>query len=102
MHTNEITMDIMDRECTIKKQLSDDIESYDKKAIIEDVKTPILIMHSPVDNVVSVQEASKLFMAATHPKGFLSLDGINHLVSDKEDAAYVATNIASWAYRYID
>ena len=101
IHSNETSIKIMEREFTIRKQLLDDIESYDNRTIIEDIKIPILIMHSPIDNIVSVQEASKLFMAAIHPKSFISLDGINHLVTEKEDAQYIANSIASWSRRYI-
>ena len=99
---DSISMEIMGREFTIQKQMLDDIESYDNKKIIEDVKTPILIMHSPIDKVVSIEEASKMFLAAIHPKSFVSLDNINHLISDKEDAIYIADMIASWANRYIN
>ena len=97
----EILIDLMGREFTIKKQLLDDIESYDQKPIIESLKKPILIMHSPTDRVVSIQEASNLFMAAKHPKSFMSLDAIDHLISNKEDAQYIANNITNWASRYI-
>lgn len=97
----ETAIDILGREFIIKKQLLDDIESYDKKELIEKLDKAILIMHSPTDRTVSVQEASNLFMAATHPKSFMSLDTIDHLVSEKSDAKYIAKNIASWAHRYI-
>ena len=97
----ETATDILGREFIIKKQLLDDIESYDKKELIEKLNKAILIMHSPTDRTVSVQEASNLFMAATHPKSFMSLDTIDHLVSEKSDAKYIAENIASWAHRYI-
>ena len=97
----EISIDLIGREFTIKKQLLDDIESYNQKPIIENLKKPILIMHSPTDTVVSVQEASNLFTAAKHPKSYLSLDVIDHLASNKEDAEYIANNIVHWANRYI-
>lgn len=98
---DETTADILGREFIIKKQLLNDIESYDHQSLIENLDLPILILHSPTDKTVSIQEASNLFMAATHPKSFMSLDTIDHLVSEKSDAQYIAGNIFSWAYRYI-
>lgn len=97
----ETTIDIMGREFAIKKQLLDDIESFDNKEIVEALAKPILIMHSPEDKTVSVQEASNLFIAARHPKSFISLDLIDHLISEKSDAQYIGNLIASWALKYI-
>ena len=97
----EITIDLMGREFALKKQLLDDIESFDKKELVEILGKPILIMHSPQDKTVSIQEASNLFMAAKHPKSFISLDSIDHLVSEKTDAQYIGNLITSWAHKYI-
>jgi putative redox protein len=40
-------------------------------------------------------------MAAFHPKSFVSLDGADHLLSNKEDSQYAGEVIASWSKRYI-
>ena len=61
-----------------------------------------MIMHSPQDDTVSVNEAGKIFSQALHPKSFVSLDGADHLLSRKQDSQYVAQVLASWAMRYID
>jgi putative redox protein len=58
-------------------------------------------MHSPVDATVDIGEAEKIYLAARHPKSFVSLDNADHLLSRKEDSEYVATTIASWASRYL-
>ncbi len=100
-HSQETTIEIMGREFTIKKQLLDDIESFDNKKIVEKLAKPILIMHSPEDKTVSIQEASTLFVAARHPKSFISLDTIDHLISEKTDAKYIGNVISSWALKYI-
>ncbi len=102
LHKPAITIELMGREFTIKKQLLDDLLSYDEKPIAEDINTPLLIMHSPQDKIVSIQEASNIFTSAMHPKSFFSLDSIDHLISNKDDAQYLAKNILSWASRYIE
>ena len=62
----------------------------------------LLIMHSPTDDTVGIDNATHIFVAARHPKSFVSLAGADHLLSGKRDAAYVADVIAAWAERYVD
>ncbi len=95
------TVSLAGREFTIKKQFLDDIEQYDKHHIGK-LKQALLVMHSPVDTTVNISEAEKIYMAAKHPKSFISLDGADHLLSNKQDASYVANVISSWADRYVD
>ncbi|HEY3030247.1 MAG TPA: OsmC family protein, partial [Bradyrhizobium sp.] len=61
-----------------------------------------LIMHSPTDDTVGIDNATRIFVAAKHPKSFVSLAGADHLLSGKRDAAYVADVIAAWVSRYLD
>ena len=62
----------------------------------------LLIMHAPTDDTVGIDNATRIFVAAKHPKSFVSLAGADHLLSDRRDAAYVADIIAAWATRYVD
>lgn len=63
---------------------------------------PLLIFHSPTDNQVGIDHAARIFQAARHPKSFVSLDGADHVLSNKRDSRYVAEVIAAWAGRYIE
>ncbi len=63
---------------------------------------PIMITHSPTDQIVGVDHASKLFVAAKHPKSFISLAGADHLLTDAGDAGFTAGVIAQWAERYME
>ena len=62
----------------------------------------LLVMHAPTDDTVGIDNATRIFVAAKHPKSFVSLAGADHLLSDRRDAAYVADIIAAWATRYLD
>ncbi|NVJ58806.1 MAG: alpha/beta fold hydrolase [Gammaproteobacteria bacterium] len=84
----------------IKQQFLDDISKSDTQNI-EHLNKALLIMHSPVDQVVSIEQAEKIYRAAKHPKSFITLDTADHLISKAEDAEYVAEIIAAWATRYI-
>lgn len=61
----------------------------------------LLVLHSPQDTIVGVDNARRIYQGARHPKSFISLDGANHLLTDPADAAYAAEVIAAWAARYL-
>ncbi len=65
------------------------------------LKRALLVFHSPQDNVVSIDDAREIFVAARHPKSFVSLDGADHLLGRRQDASYVAGVLAAWASRYL-
>jgi len=89
------------REFNIKKQLLDDLNQNTSSDHIGNLRRPLLIFHSPIDNIVSVDEAAKIYTAAKHPKSFISLDNADHLLSNRVDSEYVGATLAAWAERYI-
>lgn len=90
------------RDFTIKESFLNDLDKKAYDSILEELHKPILILHSPQDKIVSIENAEKLYMAARHPKSFISLDGANHLLTDEKDAKYVGKVCASWALRYLE
>ncbi len=90
------------RPFTLRKQFIDDLESNDVKSILKRMNKAILIVHSPQDTIVGIDNAAQLYHSAVHPKSFVSIDGADHLLSRKEDSLYVGEVISSWAKRYID
>ena len=95
-------VDLGGREFTIKKQFLDDLENQTNAEIVKNLKKPFLIMHSPQDNTVSIDNAEKLYRDAFHPKSFISLDGADHLLmKNEQDAIYVGEATAAWAKRYL-
>lgn len=96
------TISIGGRPFTIKKQFIDDLQTHNLAEELKNLKKPLLILHSPQDTIVTIDNAAQIYKNAFHPKSFISLDGADHLVSKKEDALYVAQVIASWVSRYVD
>ncbi len=90
------------RSFSIKKQFIEDLEKKDLKEILPKLKKSILILHSPQDNIVEVKNAEELYIAAKHPKSFVSLEGADHLLSNKKDSQYAGNIIGSWATRYLE
>jgi uncharacterized OsmC-like protein/pimeloyl-ACP methyl ester carboxylesterase len=89
------------RPFTVKKQFLEDIAGRQLETAAAALKRPLLITHSPIDAVVGVENATRLFSAAKHPKSYLSLDGADHLLSQEQDALHAADVIAAWAQRYV-
>ncbi len=86
----------------ISSALLDDVAEHRLMDKIAHLHKALLVMHSPVDDTVGIDNATRIFVAAKHPKSFVSLDSADHLVSDRKDAGYVAGVIAAWASRYVD
>lgn len=89
------------RSFKIKKQFLDDLEEQNMANCLRQLKKPILVLHSPHDKTVGIENAAKIYEAAFHPKSFVSLDGADHLLNNKEDALYVGNMIANWSQRYV-
>ncbi|MBE0422353.1 MAG: alpha/beta hydrolase [Lutibacter sp.] len=89
------------REFTIKKQFIEDIQGKNLKQILDKFRNSLLIMHSPQDTTVGIENAAEIYSAARHPKSFVSLNGADHLLSNKKDSEYVGHVIATWADRYL-
>lgn len=89
------------RPFTFKKQFIDDLESSSCVQAAKTLDKALLIMHSPQDDTVSIKNAEEIYLAAHHPKSFVTLDGSDHLLINKENASYVGQIVAGWAARYI-
>ncbi|CAH8282203.1 fermentation-respiration switch protein FrsA (DUF1100 family) [Mariniflexile fucanivorans] len=89
------------REFTIQKHFLDDIQDKNIKHSLDEFRNSILIMHSPQDTTVGLDNAAEIYKAARHPKSFVSLNGADHLLSDKRDSEYVGKIISTWADRYL-
>ena len=96
----EADVNLAGRNFKFKQAFVDDVRSYDLD--IAGLGKAIMVLHAPMDDTVSINEASKIFVTAKHPKSFLSLDGGDHLLTREEDSLYVGSVIASWAKRFID
>lgn len=84
----------------ISREFLSDIAAQPQAERIARLRAALLVVHSPVDELISVENARKIFEAAKHPKSFVAVDGADHLLTKPKDARYVATVIAAWAARY--
>jgi len=89
------------RDFTIQKQFIEDIQSKNIKQKLNKYRNSLLVLHSPQDTTVEIENAAEIYAAARHPKSFISLNGADHLLSDRKDSQYVGNVIATWADRYL-
>ena len=90
------------RRFTIRKSFLEDVASHKLDTAISGLNRALLVLHSPVDESVGIDNATQIFTAAKHPKSFVTLDDADHLLTRSEDAEYAAGVIASWAIRYLN
>jgi uncharacterized OsmC-like protein/fermentation-respiration switch protein FrsA (DUF1100 family) len=98
----EVEVSLAGRPFRIKREFLDDIAEHELMKDVTGLHKALLVMHSPVDDTVGIDNATRLFVSARHPKSFVSLDHADHLLTKPSDALYAADLIAAWASRYID
>lgn len=97
----EAEVRVGDRPFRIRKEFLDDVQSQPQAARIKDLKAALMVMHSPLDQTVGIQNAAQIFTTARHPKSFVAIDGADHLLSRPSDSRFVASILAAWASRYL-
>jgi putative redox protein len=97
-----VEVSLAGRPFNIKREFLDDIAEHNLMAQIAKLHKALLVMHSPTDDTVGIENATKIFLAARHPKSFVTLADSDHLLSKKSDAIYAADLIAAWVTRYLD
>ncbi len=90
------------REVVLDASLREGVRSRPQSSRLAKLGRALLVLHSPHDAVVGVDDAREIFDAARHPKSFVSLDGADHVLSRQEDARFAAHVLAAWAARYVD
>jgi len=85
----------------IRRAFLEDIEGQRLEQAVAGLKRALLVLHAPRDEIVGIDNATRIFVAAKHPKSFVSLDDADHLLSREADAVYAAEVVAAWAGRYL-
>jgi len=98
----EVEVALAGRPFRIRKEFLKDVGMQQLEHCLRDLRKALLVLHSPTDDIVGIENASAIFTAAKHPKSFVSLSGADHLLGKRRDAVYVAEVIAAWSERYLD
>lgn len=98
----EAVVKIAGRDFCVKKEFVEQTRGQLQEDALANLGKALLILHSPTDELVSIDHARKNYEAARHPKSFVALDGADHLLMDDVNGKYAANVIAAWAGPYID
>ena len=98
----EVEVSLAGRPFRIKREFLDDIVEHELMKDVAGLHKALLVMQSPIDDTVGIDNATKIFVAAKHPKSFVSLDHADHLLTKPADALYAADVITAWASRYVE
>ncbi|MGZ4585029.1 MAG: alpha/beta hydrolase family protein [Mycobacterium sp.] len=90
------------RTLTLKRAFVEDVRRAHLHTKIKDLRLPLLILHSPTDNSVGIENASEIFRLARHPRSFVSLEGSDHLLTARGQARRAGRIIGAWADAYLE
>jgi putative redox protein len=97
-----VNVSIGGRPFKMRKRFLEDVRSKNMHKELKSLRRALLIMHSPQDTIVGIDNAAEMYQFAMHPKSFITLDGADHLLSNKEDSIYAGEVIATWSRKYLE
>lgn len=97
----EAEVELAGRTFRIRREFLEDVAAQKLSAALARLRRALIVFHAPRDATVGIDNASQIFLAAKHPKSFVSLDDADHLLTRKGDAQYVGAVLAAWASRYL-
>src|SRR5215469_11369715 len=71
----------------ITREFLDDIAEHELMRHVTSLHKALLVMHAPTDDTVGIDNATRIFVAAKHPKSFVSLADADHLLTSRRDTA---------------
>ncbi len=98
----EVEVQLGGRPFRIRQSFVEDVSASNLRPAIANLDAALLVLHAPRDATVGIENASDIFLAAKHPKSFVTLDNADHLITNGEDAEYAAEVIGAWVTRYVD
>ncbi|MGB0981012.1 MAG: alpha/beta fold hydrolase [Winogradskyella sp.] len=95
-----VEVSIGGRPFVINQDFVSEFDKTDLPTTVKNLRKPLLVLHSPFDKIVGIENAEQLYKSALHPKSFITLDDADHLLSKEKDSKYVGDVIGTWAKRY--
>lgn len=89
------------RSLTISRTFLEDLADTNPEVYLRKLRKPLLLLHSPIDQTVGIDNAQTIFLATRYPKSLVSLDKVDHLVTKQGAAARAADLIAAWSQQFI-
>jgi len=97
----ELDVKLAGRPFRMTRQFVDDVSDHSLSHEIANLNRPLLVLQSPTDDTVGVENGLEIFGAAAQPKSYVALEGADHLLQNRAAAAYAAEMIAAWSQHYL-
>jgi putative redox protein len=90
------SIEVAGRHYDIEPQFIEDLRQYDMQQRLASLHKPVLIFRIVNDALVDSENADEISAWVGGPSRIVTLDKADHLLSNKDDAAFVANEIATW------
>lgn len=97
---DNIVVNLLGRDINFGLDYLKDLRNESADEIIRAFNKSIIIFHSNSDRTVSYGDGLKLFNSINSEKSFITLNNVDHLVSDKEDSIYIGNIMSAWLENY--
>ena len=98
----EIEVNIGGRPFKVNNEFIENFDKTDLPSVVKSLRKPLLVLHSPIDTIVGIENAEQIYINAHHPKSFVTLDNADHLLSNPKDSIYTGNVIGAWVERYFE
>ncbi|GAB3943574.1 bifunctional alpha/beta hydrolase/OsmC family protein [Corynebacterium tapiri] len=97
----EVTVTLGGRELVISRGFLEDLAETNPEAYLPRLRKPLLLVHSPIDQTVGVDNAQTIFSLTRYPKSLVALDKADHLLTRQGTAQRAADIIGDWVQFYL-
>lgn len=99
--TGAVTLTLGGRDITISREFLEDLAETNPESYLPRLRKPLLILHSPIDQTVGIDNAQNIYRTTRYPKSLVTLNKADHLLTKPGTAAAAARMIATWSQQYL-
>lgn len=100
IQNDNIDVNLLGRTINIGIDYLTDIRSESADEIVSNFNKEIIIFHSKTDQTVNYSQGLKLFEKIKSQKSFITLNNVDHLVSNKKDSTYISELLTVWLDKF--
>ena len=97
----EVEVTLGGRGLIISRKFLEDLADTNPEEYLPKLRKPLMVLHSPIDQTVGIDNAQNIFLLTRYPKSLVSLDKTDHLLTKQGTAARAADLIGAWAEQFI-
>lgn len=95
-----VTVTLAGRDINISREFLEDLADNNPESYLPRLRKPLLLLHSPTDQTVGVENAQKIFLKTRYPKSLVSVEA-DHLFTRGDSAQRAGRIIAEWVQPYL-